>query len=225
MDGYERFPAGAAWPGFDAFPDPDRDLDAESEGVAVLAGGCFWCTEAVYRQLDGVLEVVPGYSGGRAETAAYPTVSTGTTRHAEAIRIRYDASRISYGQLLKVFFSVAHDPTQLNRQGADRGPQYRSTIFWADEEERAVADAYIRQLHRAGVFDDPIVTTLEPLESFHVAEPEHHDYAARNPQQPYVRLVAAPKVEKLRTLYGEKLRGAGADPASPTSLSPTREAP
>lgn len=218
MQEQEQSPVESLWPGAEAFPDPARDLEtAEEERVAVLAGGCFWCTEAVYRQLDGVREVVPGYSGGSAETADYQSVCSGTTGHAEAIRVRYDPRKTSYGQLLKVFFSIAHDPTQRNRQGPDRGPQYRSAIFYGDEAERAVAEAYIRQLEEADIYDEPIVTTLEPLDEFHVAEPEHHDYAARHSDQPYVRLVAAPKVEKLRVAYPDKLRGPGARTDESTS--------
>lgn len=188
-------------------PEPDRDV-APGTGpqTAVLAGGCFWCVEAVYRELDGVIEVVSGYAGGSAETADYRTVCSGRTDHAEAVRVRFDPARISYGQLLKIFFSVAHDPTQLDRQGNDRGRQYRSAIFYADEEQRSVAEAYIRQLDEAGVFGSPIVTRLEPLEAFYQAEIYHQNYAALHPEQPYISSVAAPKVEKLRAHYGERLK-------------------
>ncbi len=190
------------------FPDPLVDITAPPDGEAtiVIAGGCFWCTEAVYLQLDGVKHVASGYAGGTAETANYEAVCSGATNHAEAIRIRYDPRRISYGQILKVFFSVAHDPTQLNRQGADRGRQYRSAIFYANEEQKRVADAYIRQLDAARVFDSPIVTTLDPLEQFHEAEAYHQNYAARNPAQPYIAFTAAPKVEKLRASFGDRLK-------------------
>ena len=192
-----------------AFPDPARDLPVTpgaSRADAVFAGGCFWCTEAVYRQLDGVIDVVSGYAGGSAETANYDAVCSGRTGHAEAIRITYDPSVISYGELLKVFFSAAHDPTQVNRQGNDRGPQYRSAIFFANEEEKAVAQAYVAQLEAAKVFNTPIATTFEPLQHFYVAESYHQDYAARNPAQPYIAAVSAPKVAKVRTLYPDKLR-------------------
>lgn len=190
-----------------AFPDPARDLaPVARRAQAVLAGGCFWCTEAVFRQLDGVLAVESGYAGGSAASANYEAVCSGTTDHAEAIRIEYDPQRISYGQLLKVFFSAAHDPTQLNRQGNDRGRQYRSAIFVADAGEREVARAYIEQLQQAQVFSAPIVTTIEPLEVFHRAEAYHQDFAARNPQQPYIAAVSTPKVCKVRTLYPEKLK-------------------
>lgn len=189
------------------FPDPLID-SAPGAGprTAVLAGGCFWCTEAVFKELDGVLEVASGYSGGTAETADYETVCSGRTGHAEAIEVRYDPSRVSFGQLLKVFFSVAHDPTQLNRQGADQGTQYRSAIFYADEEQKRVAEAYIQQLDQAGAFDKPIVTEVAPLETFYEAEAYHQDYAERHPMQPYVLFTAAPKIEKLRKNFAERLK-------------------
>jgi len=191
------------------FPDPALDLPAgeAAEQVAVLAGGCFWCTEAVYREVDGVIEVVPGYAGDSAETADYKTVCTGTTNHAEVIRIRFDPRRTSFGRLLKLFFSIAHDPTHLNRQGNDVGRQYRSAVFYADEAQKEVAAAYIRQLTEAGAFTAPIVTSLEPLEVFHLAESYHHDYAVRNPYQPYIAHVALPKVEKLRQYFPDDLKG------------------
>lgn len=178
---------------------------------AVLAGGCFWCTEAVFKELAGVRGVRPGYAGGTPETADYRTVCSGTTGHAEAIAITYDPDTISYGELLKVFFSVAHDPTQRNRQGNDRGPQYRSAVFVADEGEKRVVEAYIAQLDAAGVYPDPIVTTVEPLDAFYEAEEYHFDYAARNPGQPYVAHVSAPKVAKLRRTYPERLKKAKAE--------------
>jgi peptide-methionine (S)-S-oxide reductase len=192
------------------FPDPIVDIGRSeqtgNEAVAILAGGCFWCVEAVYLQLDGVRTVTSGYAGGTAETANYKAVCTGTTNHAEAVRITYDPSRITYGQILKVFFWIAHDPTQLNRQGNDRGRQYRSAIFYSEERQRLVAASYIRQLDDARVFPDPIVTTLEPLEAFYEAEPYHQNYAARNPAQPYVAAVAAPKVEKVRSHLPDKVK-------------------
>lgn len=191
------------------FPDPVKDIVAgPGPGVqsAVLAGGCFWCVEAVYRAVDGVLEVTSGYAGGDAASANYESVCSGTTHHAEAVRIRFDAGRISFGQLLKLFFSVAHDPTQLNRQGNDRGRQYRSAIFYADEQQHAIAEAYIQQLGAAGVFAGKIVTTLEPLTAFYEAEAYHQDYAERNPDQPYITMVAMPKLEKLRQNFRDKLK-------------------
>jgi peptide-methionine (S)-S-oxide reductase len=187
-----------------AFPDPIRDLPAPADGspqIAVLAGGCFWCTEAVFEQVEGVLDVVAGYAGGDARTARYDLVSTGTTGHAEAVRITYDPRKISYGQLLKIFFAVAHDPTQLNRQGPDVGPQYRSAIFYASEEQRRVAEEYIRQLDQARVFPKPIVTRLEPLKGFYPAEEYHQDYARRNPSNPYILSQSAPKVRKLEKTF------------------------
>lgn len=191
----------------ESFPDPDPTARTEDAGdTIVLAGGCFWCTEAVYRQLDGVRSVRPGYAGGPAESATYRQVCTGTTGHAEAIEVVFDPARLALGQILKIFFSIAHDPTQLNRQGADVGTQYRSAVFYANEAQRRIAERYIAQIDDAKVFDAPIATTLEPLGRFHVAERDHHDYAARNPHQPYVRGVAAPKVEKLRRTHGDLIR-------------------
>jgi peptide-methionine (S)-S-oxide reductase len=193
----------------DQFPDPVLDIPrtpSPTMRTAVLAGGCFWCTEAVYRQLAGVTDVKSGYTGGAADTADYRAVCSGATDHAEAIEITYDASQTTYGELLKIFFSIAHDPTQLNRQGNDVGRQYRSAIFYADQQERDVAEAYIRQLQSARAFSDPIVTTLEPLETFYVAEAYHQDYAARNPNQPYIAYISAPKVDKLRKYYSDRLK-------------------
>jgi peptide-methionine (S)-S-oxide reductase len=190
------------------FPEPEIDIGVEAGArqSAVLAGGCFWCVEAVYRQLDGVLDVVSGYAGDSAATADYQTVCSGSTNHAEVVRIDFDATKISYGTLLKVFFSVAHDPTHLNRQGNDVGRQYRSAVFYADAAQREVAERYIRKLDEAGAYPQKIVTTLEPLEAFHPAETYHQDYAARNPAQPYIAAVAAPKVEKVRRYYADRLK-------------------
>ena len=191
------------------FPDAVDDAApgaAPGKALAVLAGGCFWCVEAVYRELDGVIAVVSGYSGGSAGTADYKAVCTGRTEHAEVIQISYDPSRISFGRLLKIFFSVAHDPTQLNRQGNDVGTQYRSAIFYADDEQKRIAEHYIRQLDAAGVFKSPIVTRLEPLREFFEAEDYHQNYAALHPEQGYIAAVALPKVEKLRTYFGEQLK-------------------
>ena len=190
---------------------PKAELDTPlaatpGKALAVLAGGCFWCTEAVYRELDGVLQVVSGYSGGSADTADYETVCTGRTEHAEVIQIAYDPSRLTFGALLRIFFAVAHDPTQLDRQGNDVGPQYRSAIFYADAEQERIAEAYIAQLDAAKVFGKPIVTQLEPLEKFFEAEAYHQNYAALHPGQPYIQAVAAPKVEKLRAYFGDALK-------------------
>jgi peptide-methionine (S)-S-oxide reductase len=188
-----------------SFPDPASDVGDTGDTI-VLAGGCFWCTEAVYLQLEGVLSVRPGYAGGAAQTANYRDVCSGDTGHAEAIEIRFDPARVALSQILKIFFSIAHDPTQLNRQGADVGTQYRSAIFYSNEAQRQVAKRYICEIDAAQVFDAPVATTLEPLERFFEAEQYHHDYAARNPNQPYVRAVAAPKVEKLRATHGDLLK-------------------
>jgi peptide-methionine (S)-S-oxide reductase len=191
------------------FPDPVIDsTPTPGEQTAVLAGGCFWCTEAVFKELDGVQTVRSGYAGGTAETADYDAVCSGRTGHAEAIEVRFDPSRTSFGQLLKVFFSVAHDPTQLNRQGNDQGRQYRSAVFTANDEQKRIAEAYIRQLDEAGVLGAPIVTQVAPLEKFYEAEAYHQDYAARNPRQGYIAYTAAPKVEKLRKYFGDRLKRA-----------------
>ncbi len=190
-------------------PDPLRDVAPSATGApqtAVLAGGCFWCTEAVFKELDGVLEVTSGYVGDVAAKADYETVCSGDTKHAEAVRVRFDPAKLSFGQLLKVFFSVAHDPTQLDRQGNDVGSQYRSAIFPADAEQNEVAQMYIRQLDAARVFERPIATRIEPASQFFAAEDYHQDYAARNPQQPYIAAIALPKVAKLQKLYQDRLK-------------------
>jgi peptide-methionine (S)-S-oxide reductase len=195
----------------DQFPDPVVDIPPDPTGTpqsVVLGGGCFWCTEAVFVKLDGVIGVMSGYAGGTADTADYRTVCSGTTDHAEVIRVRFDSSRISFGQILKVFFAIAHDPTHLNRQGNDIGRQYRSAVFYADDDQRRVAEAYIQQLREAKVFSSPIVTTLEPLEQFFEAEDYHQNFVARNPNQPYVSAVAVPKVRKLEKAFGDKLKKA-----------------
>lgn len=189
------------------FPDPVVDIAAGAgEQQTVLAGGCFWCVEAVYAQLDGVRDVTNGYAGGTEETADYETVCTGRTGHAEVVRVRFDPAKISFGQILKVFFSIAHDPTQKDGQGNDIGRQYRSAIFTTDDEQKRAAEAYIRQLDAAKVFDRPIVTEVTPLEVFYEAEPYHADYARRNPNSGYIRAVAAPKVAKLRRHYPDRLK-------------------
>jgi peptide-methionine (S)-S-oxide reductase len=190
-----------------SFPDPELD-PVEEGGPAriVLGGGCFWCTEAVYRELEGVLMVKPGYAGDAAATADYRTVCGGRTDHAEVIEVTYDPSRITLGRILKLFFSIAHDPTEKDRQGADVGRQYRSVIFFENERQREVATAYIAQIEAAKLFDAPIETALEPLQAFYEAEDYHHDYATRNPNQPYIRMVAAPKVAKLRATHRDLLK-------------------
>jgi peptide-methionine (S)-S-oxide reductase len=184
------------------FPDPAVELkEGPGKQTMVLAGGCFWCTEAVFEIIEGVDDVISGYAGGTKETAKYDIVSSGRTGHAESILITYDPAKTSYGQLLKIFFSVAHDPTSLNRQGADVGPHYRSAIFYANAEQKRVAEAYIQQLNAAGVFGKPIVTKLEPLEKFYTAEGYHQDYARGNRSNPYIVNVSDPKVEKLKKMY------------------------
>ena len=191
----------------DRFPDPVEDVPTDQDaGRAVLAGGCFWCVEAVYQPLDGVQSVVSGYAGGDADSANYEAVCSGRTGHAEVVEVRYDPHRISFGALLKLFFAVAHDPTQKDRQGNDRGPQYRSAIFPVDEAQRKVAEDYIQQLNNAGAFTAPIVTTLEPGHPFHPAEDYHQDFARRNPNQPYITHVAKPKLEKLHAAFPEMLK-------------------
>lgn len=191
------------------FPGPELDLPAPASGDEqrlVMGGGCFWCVEAVYLAISGVNRVVSGYAGGAADSANYDSVCSGQTGHAEVIEVQYDPSAVSFGELLKVFFSVAHDPTQLNRQGNDRGTQYRSVIFYENQEQKRVAEAYIRQLDSAGVYPAPIATTLEPLEAFYPAEDYHQNFAARNPYQPYVMAVAAPKLNKLVEGFPDRLK-------------------
>jgi peptide-methionine (S)-S-oxide reductase len=187
---------------------PDPILDAplahtSGEQTAVLAGGCFWGVEAVFEHVKGVTKVTSGYSGGAASTAQYETVSTGQTGHAESVRITFDPSQISYGKLLKVFFSVAHDPTELNRQGPDSGTQYRSAIFYGNEEQKKIAAAYIEQLNKAKVFGAPIVTKLSALQAFYEAEGYHQDYLAHHPDEPYIVYNDIPKVENLKKQFPE----------------------
>lgn len=189
------------------FPDPavDERSAPGPERRAVLAGGCFWCVEAVYKQLDGVTAVASGYAGGTAETADYRTVCGGATEHAETVEVRYDPAKITFGRILKVFFSVAHDPTQRDRQGPDEGRQYRSAIFAVDDEQRRIAEAYAHQLDAADVFAAPIVTEIAPLEGFYPAEAYHQDYAARHPLEPYILFNARPKVDKVRKAFAGML--------------------
>ena len=183
-------------------PAPAVDAPA-SDGIqtAVLAGGCFWGVQGVFQHTSGVINAVSGYAGGSKATADYTMVSTGSTGHAEAVEIKYDPKKISYGKILQIFFSVAHDPTQLNRQGPDSGPQYRSAIFTANDEQKKVADAYIAQLNAAKVYKKPIVTKLGPLEAFYPAEPYHQDYLTLHPNQPYIAYNDLPKIENLKKLF------------------------
>lgn len=169
--------------------------------TAVLAGGCFWGVDAVFRHVKGVTSVVAGYSGGNAATAHYETVSTGTTGHAETVKIMYDPSQVRYGELLRVFFSVATDPTQLNRQGPDVGPQYRSVIFYTNEDQKQIASAYVDQLNKARVYSHPIVTEVVPLKAFYPAEPHHQNFLARHPNDPYIVINDFPKLRKLKKQF------------------------
>lgn len=173
--------------------------------IATLAGGCFWCLEAVFEQLRGVTKVVSGYAGGDVPNPSYQTVCTGTTGHAEVVQVTFDPAVIGYRDLLDVFFTI-HDPTTLNQQGGDVGTQYRSAIFYHDDEQRRAAEAAIKELEAAHVWDDPIVTEIVPLATFYPAENYHQEYYRRNANQPYCRAVIAPKVAKLRSKYLEKLK-------------------
>ncbi len=189
-------------------PDPalDSPLAAGPQRTAVLAGGCFWGMEGIFERVKGVSEVVTGYAGGTASTAGYQQVSSGSTGHAEGIRITYDPARVTYGQLLKVYFSVAHDPTQLNRQGPDVGPQYRSAIFPTTAQQQKVATAYVKQLERAGAFNSPIVTKVENSTAFYPAEPYHQDYIERNPANPYVVVHDLPKIARFKAEFPELVK-------------------
>jgi len=173
--------------------------------TATLAGGCFWCIEAAFQRVRGVLAVTPGYAGGDVAEPAYEEVCTGRTGHAEAVDVTFDPDQISYRELLRIFFAV-HDPTTLDRQDADIGSQYRSAIFYRTPEQRATAKEVVAELEREGVFPALIVTELVPLDRFWPAEPAHRDYYARHPDQAYCRLVIAPKLEKLRRYYAERVR-------------------
>jgi len=173
--------------------------------IATLAGGCFWCLEAVFEQLRGVTKVASGYAGGDVPNPSYQAVCTGTTGHAEVVQVAFDPAVIRYRDLLDVFFTI-HDPTTLNQQGGDVGTQYRSAIFYHDDEQRRAAEDVVRKLEAEHVFDDPIVTEIVPLTAFHPAEEYHREYYRRNPNQPYCRAVIAPKVAKLRSKYFEKLK-------------------
>jgi peptide-methionine (S)-S-oxide reductase len=187
-------------------PPADLTLPAEqTEATAVFAGGCFWCTEAVFEPLAGVSDVTSGYSGGAKETANYKAVCNGDTGHAEAIRITYDPRKITYGSLLRVFFST-HNPTTKDQQNYDRGTQYRSAIFYQSDDEKRVAEAYIKQLDDAHAFPARIVTTLEPFKAFYPAEDYHQDFARKNPNQGYVRQWALPKVEKVLTHFKDQVK-------------------
>ena len=170
---------------------------------AVFAGGCFWGTQSVFERVKGVLSTTVGYSGGSAQTATYDQVTTETTGHAESVEVVYDPSKITYGQLLRIFFSVAHDPTQLNRQGPDVGTSYRSVIFYANNDQKRIAQAYIAQLDAAKIFPKPIVTEVTPLQGFYRAEDYHQDYALHHPDNPYILVCDRPKIEALKEQFPE----------------------
>ena len=185
-------------------PDPAVDLPkaaAKGQATAVFAGGCFWGVDAVFKHVKGVTGVTSGYSGGAAKTAQYELVGTGATGHAESVQVVYDPSQITYGQLLKVFFSVAHDPTELNRQGPDVGTQYRSAIFYADPDQLRVAKAYVAQLDAAKTFSQPIVTQLSPLNAFYPAEDYHQNYLAHHPENMYIVINDLPKLAALKKQF------------------------
>jgi peptide-methionine (S)-S-oxide reductase len=169
--------------------------------TAVFAGGCFWGTQAVFERVKGVVETTVGYSGGSASTATYDQVTTETTGHAESVQVVYDPSRLTYGQLLRIFFSVAHDPTQLNRQGPDVGTSYRSAIFYSTPDQKRIAEAYIAQLDAAKIFSGPIVTQVVPLKGFYRAEDYHQDYALKNPNNPYIEVCDRPKIAALKEQF------------------------
>jgi peptide-methionine (S)-S-oxide reductase len=193
-----------------SIPSPIVDASiaiGKSEQTAVVAGGCFWGIQAVFQHVKGVISATSGYSGGLQKTAEYELVSTGETGHAESVKITYDPSKITYGQILRVFFSVAHDPTQLNRQGPDQGTQYRSSIFYGSEEQKRIAEAYIQQLEKAKVFPRSIVTQVVPLKAFYPAEAYHQDYAAQHPNNPYIVYNDAPKVAHLREQFPDLYTG------------------
>jgi peptide-methionine (S)-S-oxide reductase len=175
--------------------------------TAVVAGGCFWGVQAVFEHVKGVKNATAGYAGGDAKTADYETVSTGQSGHAESVKITYDPSQLTYGELLRVFFSVAHDPTELNRQGPDTGSQYRSVVFYANEEQQKIAEAYIAQLDQANVFKHKIVTQVVPLKAFYPAEAYHQDYASIHPNNPYIMFNDAPKVARLGKEFPELYTG------------------
>jgi peptide-methionine (S)-S-oxide reductase len=193
-----------------AVPGPTVDASKAAkpgEESTVVAGGCFWGVQAVFQHVKGVISATSGYSGGEAKTAEYEVVSTGETGHAESVKVVWDPSQITYGELLRVFFSVAHDPTELNRQGPDDGTQYRSVIFYNNDEQRKIAEAYIAQLDKAKIFSRPIVTQVVPLKAFYPAEAYHQNYATLHPNQPYIFFNDAPKVAHLQKEFPELYTG------------------
>ena len=208
IGGFMPFQAasGAAEPAV-VIPAPVVDLQpGDGMAVAVLAGGCFWGVQGVFQHVTGVTRAVSGYAGGEADTAFYEQVGSGATGHAESVEVTYDPHQISFGEILQIYFSVAHNPTQLNYQGPDYGPQYRSTIFVSDPEQKSVAEAYIAQLNAAKVFPEPVVTTIEPLKKFYAAEQYHQDYLTLHPQQPYIAVNDLPKIDNLKALFPTEYR-------------------
>jgi peptide-methionine (S)-S-oxide reductase len=187
-------------------PVVDEAAGGQTSSIAVLAGGCFWGVQAVYQHTKGVTNAVSGYAGGEQRTAQYEMVGTGRTGHAEAVQVTFDPRVITYGQLLQIFFSVAHDPTELNRQGPDVGPQYRSTIFPVNDDQSKVAKAYIDQLNRARTFNRSIATTIEPGRAFYRAEDYHQDFLVRNPTYPYIVINDLPKIDDLKRMFPDRYR-------------------
>jgi peptide-methionine (S)-S-oxide reductase len=194
---------GAESPVVIAPPALDNPKEPGTSQTAVIAGGCFWGVQGVFEHVRGVQRVVAGYAGGDRSTAHYETVSTGTTGHAESVKITFDPAVVSYGQILQVAFSVVYDPTQLNRQGHDVGTQYRSAIFYTDDTQRQIAEAYISQLDKSHAFPRPIVTRVDPLEGFFAAEDYHQDYLIHNPNTPYIAIYDIPKIENLKRTFAE----------------------
>ncbi len=198
---------GAEAPVVIAPPAVDNPKSAGPIHTAVLSGGCFWGVQGVFQHVRGVKNVIAGYAGGERATAQYETVSSGTTGHAESVQITFDPAVISYGQLLQIAFSVVHDPTQLNRQGPDAGTQYRSEIFYGDENQKRIAQAYISQLDQSHAFARPIVTRVDPLKGFYPAERYHQDYLINNPTQPYIAIYDIPKIQNFRQTFPELYSG------------------
>ena len=190
-----------------ALAQPTNSMNPNKTESATFGGGCFWCMEAVFERLPGVKSVASGFAGGHTANPTYEQVCTGDTGHAESVKIVYDPSQITYGQLLRVFFSVAHDPTELNRQGPDTGSQYRSSIFYGSDEQKRIAEAYIAQLEKAKIFSRPIVTQVVALKAFYPAEAYHQDYAARHPDNPYIVYNDAPKVAHLQQQFPDLYTG------------------
>jgi peptide-methionine (S)-S-oxide reductase len=197
--------AGAA-PAVVPLPAVDNPSEHGKLQTAVLAGGCFWGLQGVFEHVRGVHRVLAGYSGGSRGTARYEEVGSGTTGHAESVQIVFDPAEVTYGKLLQIYFSVAHDPTELNRQGPDSGTQYRSAIFYADDAQRHIAESYIEQLNKDGAFRQPIVTRVDPLKGFYAAESYHQDYYLKNPEQPYIVFNDLPKIRNLKQLFPDSWR-------------------